>query len=189
MSFFTPSRSVRRCRREKSVSGFGRGREWSCTKGDVWLRLSRGKCRSKHGNRAARPNSPMASSFTSSALPKLPSSIPSQRPSASLHAVAAPSLSSRTKSHRPRESGARRFYAWPMDIAQRIAQFENMVQADPTNDMAHFSLGGAYAQAGRHAEAAKSYMRCTELNPDMSKAYQLAAAQYLEAGDHAKAGE
>jgi Fe-S cluster biosynthesis and repair protein YggX len=76
-----------------------------------------------------------------------------------------------------------------MDIAQRIAQFENMVQADPTNDMAHFSLGGAYAQAGRHAEAAKSYMRCTELNPDMSKAYQLAAAQYLEAGDHAKAGE
>ena len=76
-----------------------------------------------------------------------------------------------------------------MDIAQRIAQFENMVQADPTNDMAHFSLGGAYTQAGRHADAARSYVRCTELNPDMSKAYQLAGAAYLEAGDKQKAGE
>lgn len=55
--------------------------------------------------------------------------------------------------------------------------------------MAHFSLGGAYTQAGRHADAARSYLRCTELNPDMSKAYQLAGAAYLEAGDKQKAGE
>ena len=40
-----------------------------------------------------------------------------------------------------------------MDIASRIAQFENMCQADPDNDMAHFSLGGAYAQDGRHEDA------------------------------------
>ena len=43
-----------------------------------------------------------------------------------------------------------------MDVAQRIAQFETMVrpEADPNNDMAWFSLAQAYADAGRHADAA-----------------------------------
>ena len=65
----------------------------------------------------------------------------------------------------------------------RIAQFENMVrpEADPTNDMAWFSLGGAYADAGRHADAAKAYERCTTLNPAMSKAFQLAGSNYIAA--------
>lgn len=70
-----------------------------------------------------------------------------------------------------------------MELAERIAQFENMAQADPDNEMAHFSLGGAYAQAERHAAAASSYEKCTRANPDMSKAYQLAAEQYLKAKD------
>lgn len=70
-----------------------------------------------------------------------------------------------------------------MELAERIAQFENMAQADPDNEMAHFSLGGAYAQAGRHAESASSYERCTRINPEMSKAYQLAAEQYVKAND------
>ncbi|MHC4976337.1 MAG: Fe(2+)-trafficking protein [Planctomycetota bacterium] len=69
-----------------------------------------------------------------------------------------------------------------MDIASRIAQFENMCQADPENDMAHFSLGGAYAQDGRHEDAASSFLRCIELNPAMSKAYQLASEHLVEAG-------
>lgn len=73
------------------------------------------------------------------------------------------------------------------DLADRIARFENMAQADPTNDMAHFSLGGAYTQAGRHADAARSYLRCVEVNPDMSKAYQLAGAALIAAGDTAGA--
>ena len=42
---------------------------------------------------------------------------------------------------------------------QRIAQFENMTAADPENEMAHFSLGNAYRQAGRAAEAAASFQR------------------------------
>jgi len=72
-----------------------------------------------------------------------------------------------------------------MDIEARIRQFENMVQpgADPDNDMAWFSLGGAYAQAARHADAARAYLRCTELNKDMSKAYQLAGKSFIESGD------
>lgn len=70
-----------------------------------------------------------------------------------------------------------------MDLDQRIAQFENMAQADPSNEMAHFSLGGAYAQAGRHADAAAAYTRATEASPEMSKAYQMAAEQWLKAND------
>ncbi|HYE03818.1 MAG TPA: Fe(2+)-trafficking protein [Phycisphaerales bacterium] len=76
-----------------------------------------------------------------------------------------------------------------MDAQQRIAQFQNMAQADPDNEMAHFSLGGALAQAGRHAEAAASYLRCAELVPGMSKAYQLAAESLLKAGEEDRAAE
>lgn len=68
------------------------------------------------------------------------------------------------------------------DLAARIAQFEKMASADPTNDMAHFSLGRAYLDAGRFAEAATSLERCLELNPGMSKAYELAGKAMLGAG-------
>lgn len=78
-----------------------------------------------------------------------------------------------------------------MDPIQRIAQFEAMVrpEADPNNDMAWFSLGSAYKDAGRPADAAKAYIRCYELNGAMSKAYQLAGQALIEAGDKAKAGK
>ena len=76
-----------------------------------------------------------------------------------------------------------------MDLAQRIAQFENMAQADPTNEMAHFSLARAYAEAGRLDDAAGSYLRCVEANPDMSKAYQLAAETLIKSGNKRRAEE
>jgi Fe-S cluster biosynthesis and repair protein YggX len=66
--------------------------------------------------------------------------------------------------------------------SDRIAQFEKMASADPTNEMAHFSLGNAYLQAGRHAEAAQSLARCIDLSPEMSKAYQLCAQAMIGAG-------
>lgn len=76
-----------------------------------------------------------------------------------------------------------------MDLAARIAQFENMAKADPSNEMAHFSLGGAYVQAGRHADAAKAYMDCFGAAPEMSKALQLAAECLSKAGDTTRAIE
>lgn len=76
-----------------------------------------------------------------------------------------------------------------MDLEARIAQFENMAQADPSNEMAHFSLGGAYVQAGRFGDAAKAYMDCTKASPEMSKAYQLAAESFSKAGDVTRAIE
>src|SRR5262245_65716391 len=42
----------------------------------------------------------------------------------------------------------------------RISQFEKMAREDPTNEMAHFSLGNSYLEAGRAAEAAKSFENC-----------------------------
>jgi Fe-S cluster biosynthesis and repair protein YggX len=78
-----------------------------------------------------------------------------------------------------------------MDINQRIAQFETMVRpgADPENDMAWFSLGQAYAQAGRHGEAALAFERCYTLNPAMSKAFQLAGRALIDAGERERAAE
>jgi len=78
-----------------------------------------------------------------------------------------------------------------MDINQRIAQFETMVrpEADPNNDMAWFSLAGAYVQAGRHAAAAAAYARCCEINPDMSKAFQLGGKALIDAGETDRAAE
>lgn len=76
-----------------------------------------------------------------------------------------------------------------MDIETRIAQFEKMATDDPSNDMAHFSLGGAYQQAGRFADAAESYLKCVELNPGMSKGYQLAGAALIATDQPERAGE
>ncbi len=73
-------------------------------------------------------------------------------------------------------------------LDQRIAQFEHMAAEDPDNDMAHFSLGSAYLQAGRHDDAARSLERSIALNPQMSKAYQLAGEAHLAAGRKDKAG-
>lgn len=67
------------------------------------------------------------------------------------------------------------------DIDDRIAQFEKMAQADPDNDMAHFSLGTAYLMANRYVDAAKSLVRCLELNQEMSKAFQLAGEALIKA--------
>lgn len=74
-----------------------------------------------------------------------------------------------------------------MDLNDRIARFEALVVEDPENDMAYFSLGGAYNQAGRYEKAAEAYLRCTELNPSMSKAYQLAGAALMATQDTERA--
>ncbi len=68
------------------------------------------------------------------------------------------------------------------DTTDRIAQFENMASADPDNEMAHFSLGNAYLEDGRAAEASKSLSRAIELNPEMSRAYELAGQAMINAG-------
>lgn len=68
-----------------------------------------------------------------------------------------------------------------MDINERIGRFEQLCREDAGNDMAHFSLAGAYAQAERWDDAAAAYLRAIERNEGLSKAYQLAGAAYIKA--------
>jgi len=76
-----------------------------------------------------------------------------------------------------------------LDQAKRIEQFAALCEQDPGNDMARFSLGGAYAQNGQHSEAAEAYLACIGINDAFSKAYQLAGASLIEAGEADRAGE
>jgi Fe-S cluster biosynthesis and repair protein YggX len=66
------------------------------------------------------------------------------------------------------------------DSASRIEQFKKMAEADPTNELGHFSLGRAYLDAGQHADAVAALRRVVELNPNISKAYQLMADAQLK---------
>jgi Fe-S cluster biosynthesis and repair protein YggX len=73
------------------------------------------------------------------------------------------------------------------DLTKRIEQFQKMSEADPNNELGHFSLGKAYLEAGRHTEAATSLSRALALNPSLSKTYQLLGEVWIGAGDRAKA--
>ncbi len=59
-----------------------------------------------------------------------------------------------------------------MDVEQRVANFKNMVDADPQNELGHFSLGKAYLDAQRLEEACASFRRVIDLQSGFSKAYQ-----------------
>src|SRR5215471_5889800 len=68
------------------------------------------------------------------------------------------------------------------DMAGRIEQFRKMAEADPNNELGHFSLGRAYFDAGMFPESAGAFARAVELNPNLSKAYQLLAQAQLKMG-------
>jgi Fe-S cluster biosynthesis and repair protein YggX len=60
----------------------------------------------------------------------------------------------------------------------RIQQFRKMSEADPDNELAHFSLGKACLEVGQFEQATTSLRRTIELNPKLSKAHQLLAEAY-----------
>jgi Fe-S cluster biosynthesis and repair protein YggX/uncharacterized protein HemY len=72
-------------------------------------------------------------------------------------------------------------------MQDRIEQFKKMADADPQNEMGHFSLGKAYIEAGRFAEAIAPLRRTLELNPTYSKAYQLLGSAQARTGDRVAA--
>jgi Fe-S cluster biosynthesis and repair protein YggX len=73
-----------------------------------------------------------------------------------------------------------------MDDA-RIEQFRKMAEADPENELGHFSLGRALIDAGRFAEAVPSLQRSIQLNAQNSRAYQLLGLAQKQVGDRAGA--
>ncbi|MEM8783972.1 MAG: Fe(2+)-trafficking protein [Planctomycetota bacterium] len=72
-------------------------------------------------------------------------------------------------------------------IDDRIAQWEKMTREAP-DDMAFFSLGSAYREAGRHDDAAQAFERSIEHNQGMSRAYQYLGEAQIKLGDEAGAG-
>ena len=64
-------------------------------------------------------------------------------------------------------------------MADRLEQFRKMAEADPDNELGHFSLGRELLQIERFDEAAKSFERCLAINPNISKAYQFLATALL----------
>jgi Fe-S cluster biosynthesis and repair protein YggX len=66
------------------------------------------------------------------------------------------------------------------DLAARIDQFRNMTEADPSNELGHFSLGRALLDSGNAPEAAKSFQRVIALKPDIAKVYHLLAQAQLQ---------
>mgnify|MGYP001574294301 CR=1 FL=1 len=73
------------------------------------------------------------------------------------------------------------------DIQDKIERFQNMAAADPSNDMAHFSLGSAFLEAKRFAEAATSFEACVKLNPEMTRAMELGGSALLQIGNKVEA--
>jgi Fe-S cluster biosynthesis and repair protein YggX len=71
----------------------------------------------------------------------------------------------------------------------RIEQFRKMAEADPENELGHFSLGKAYLDAGNAPAAITSLRRVIELNPNLGKAYQFLAAALLKENQKAEAIE
>lgn len=67
------------------------------------------------------------------------------------------------------------------DIDQRIAQWEQMAREAP-DDMSYFSLGSAYREAERHDDAEAAFAKAIEINPGMSRAYQLRGQTLLKLG-------
>ena len=73
------------------------------------------------------------------------------------------------------------------DIHTRIEQFKKMASDDPNNELGHFSLGRAYLEAGIYDSAAASFGRVIEINPNMSRAYQLLSTALLRQNEKDKA--
>ena len=75
-----------------------------------------------------------------------------------------------------------------MDINERIAQWEKMTREVP-DDMAWFSLGTAYKEANRLEDAAAALATAIEMNPGMSRAYQLRGQVLFQIGRSDEAAE
>ena len=71
----------------------------------------------------------------------------------------------------------------------RIQQLKKLIEADPNDVLAHFSLGRFYLAAGQSEPAVAALLRVVELNPDMSAAYQLLGAAYANMGKRVQAVE
>ncbi|MBI4600394.1 MAG: Fe(2+)-trafficking protein [Planctomycetes bacterium] len=66
--------------------------------------------------------------------------------------------------------------------AERLAVFQKMADADPTNELAHFSLGKTHLELGDAPAAERSLRRALELNPQHAQAHRFLGEALLKLG-------
>jgi Fe-S cluster biosynthesis and repair protein YggX len=64
----------------------------------------------------------------------------------------------------------------------RLAVFQKMAEADPANELAHFSLGKLHLERGDAASAERSLRRALELNPQHAQAHRQLGEALLRQG-------
>jgi Fe-S cluster biosynthesis and repair protein YggX len=72
-------------------------------------------------------------------------------------------------------------------LQDSIARFRKMATDDPDNDLGHYRLGQLLMEDKQYAEAAKSFRRTLELNPQFSKVFQLLALCLRQQGQREEA--
>ncbi len=65
----------------------------------------------------------------------------------------------------------------------RIERFRRLVEQDPADELANFSLGAALVEAGRFSEAVPHLQKVLAVNPRSSRAWQMLGAAQRGAGD------
>lgn len=65
---------------------------------------------------------------------------------------------------------------------ERLSVFKNMAEADPENELAHFSLGKAYTETGQWDHAEQALRRTLELSPGHSQAQRLLGEALIQLG-------
>lgn len=76
-----------------------------------------------------------------------------------------------------------------MADTNRIEQFRKMATDDPDNALGHFSLGRELLNAGNAAEAVASFERVIQIDPNLSRAYQLLGTALLKLDRRGEATE
>jgi Fe-S cluster biosynthesis and repair protein YggX len=74
-----------------------------------------------------------------------------------------------------------------MSGTDKIALFRNMADADPDNELAHFSLGKLYFDAGNIDDAVVSLRRTIAINSQHSMAHRLLGEALLRKGERNEA--
>jgi Fe-S cluster biosynthesis and repair protein YggX len=65
---------------------------------------------------------------------------------------------------------------------ERIERFKYMAEADPGNELAHYSLGREYISAGQDQQGIESLQRALNINKNLSNAYKMIAQAQLKLG-------
>ncbi len=69
-----------------------------------------------------------------------------------------------------------------MSDQEKIDRLQRLAESDPSDEMAHFSLGAALLEAGRAQESGPYLQRVLALNSQNSKAYELLARVQIATG-------